>query len=184
MRKSRSVIILLSIQLIIALSLALINPVSDYVIRRKGTEYTFAVEEAWLTGDFVSYVEANCYIEFRFGYDRFEYHPENYAIIETDKNGISYISKLSGIPPENGDWLGTEEKPFDWFCCYSSDKLDYGPFKNAFKNIDLFEDFNFSDNYEITVKVSVYKGKAVLNTFLVDGIKIEEFLTTLKEAQK
>ena len=95
MRKLKPVVILLSIQLVIALSLTLINPVSDYVIRRKGTEYTFAVEEAWLTGDFVSYVEANCYIEFRFVYDRFEYHPENYAIIETDENGISYISSLS-----------------------------------------------------------------------------------------
>lgn len=184
MRKSKPVIILLSIQLVIALSLALINPVSDYVIRRKGTEYTFSVEEAWLTGDFVNYVEANCYIEFRFDFDRFEYHPENYAIIETDENGISYISKLSEIPPENGNWLGTEEKEFDWFCCYSSNKLDYSLIENAFKNIDLFEDFSFSDSYEITVKVSVYKGKAVLNSFLVDGVEIEEFLTTFKEAQQ
>lgn len=183
MRKLKPVVILLSIQLVIALSLTLINPVSDYVIRRKGTEYTFAVEEAWLTGDFVSYVEANCYIEFRFVYDRFEYHPENYAIIETDENGISYISSLSGTPPENGDWLGTEEKPFDWYCCYSSDKSDYEAFKKAFKNTDSFENFNFSDNYEITVKVSVYKGRAVLDSFLVNGVEIEKFIENTEGEQ-
>ncbi len=175
MRKSKPAVILLLIHLAIALSLALINPVSDYIIRQKGTEYTFAVDEAWLTGDFINYIEANCYLEFRFGFDRFEYHPENYAIIETDENGISYISALSETSPESGDWLGTEEKPFDWFCYYSSDKIDYELIENAFKNIDLFDDFNFLDSYEITVKVSVYNGKAVLNSFLVDGVEIEEF---------
>ena len=57
MRKSKPAVILLLIHLAIALSLALINPVSDYIIRQKGTEYTFAVDEAWLTGDFINYIE-------------------------------------------------------------------------------------------------------------------------------
>lgn len=181
MRKSKPVIILLTIHLIIALSLALINPVNDFIIRKKGTEYTFASSEAYLTGDFVNYLEANCYIDFRFDFDRFEYHTEKYAVIETDENGISYISAITDTPPENGDWLGTKEKPFEYFYCFTTDKIDYKIIENSFVSSDLFEDFEFSDKHEITVNVSVYKGRAVLNAFLVDGVEIEEFLDNYKE---
>lgn len=177
MRKSKPVITLLSIQLVLAVALALVNPVNDYIIRTKGTEYTFAVHESWLTGDFVNYVEANCYLDFGFDFDRFDYHSEPYAVISTDKNGLSYISELSETPPENGDWVGTEEEPFDYVCYYSSDKIDY----ELIENTDLFDSnsFDFSDKYEITVRVSVYKGKTVLNAFLVNGVEIGEFLKNI-----
>ena len=175
MRKSKPVIILLAIQLIIALSLAFINPVCDFIVRKKGTEHTFSVDDAWFTGDFVNYLEANCYIDFRFNFDRHNFHPENYAVIATDENGISYISALSETKPENGDWLGTEDKDFGYFCYFSSEKLDYDLIEAAF-DINPVSDFELSEKYDITVSVSVYKGRAVLNKFLVNGIEIEDFI--------
>ena len=179
MRKSKPVIILLSVQLIIALSLALINPVCDYIVRKKGTEFTFSVYNAWFTGDFVNYLEANCYIDFRFDFDRHDYHPEKYAVISTDENGISYISSLSETKPECGDWLGTEEKSFDYFCYFASEKLDYDSVESAF-DINPVSDSELSEKYDITVSVSVYKGRAVLDKFLVNGTEIGEFLKSTK----
>ena len=176
MRKSKPVIILLAIQLIIALSLAFINPVCDFIVQKKGTEYTFSVDDAWFTGDFVNTLEANCYLDFRFDFDRHDFHPETHAVIATDENGISYISALSETKPESGDWLGTEEKAFDYYCYFSSEKLDYDLVEAAFFNTDLLSDFELTENYDITVSVSVYKGRAVLNKFLVNGIEIEDFI--------
>ena len=94
-------------------------------------------------------------------------------------NGISYISSLSETKPECGDWLGTEEKSFDYFCYFASEKLDYDSVESAF-DINPVSDSELSEKYDITVSVSVYKGRAVLDKFLVNGTEIEEFLKSTK----
>lgn len=184
MRKSKPVIILLSIQLLIAVTFALINPINDFIIRTKGTEYTFATQEAALYGDFTDFVEIQCHIKYGFDYDRFEYYPEQYAIIETDENGISNISALSDVKPENKDWLGTEKKPFGFYNWYTQ-KLDYELYEKGVKNTSFFDrsSLTFSDEYDITVNVSVYKGKAVFNEILVDGVEIEKFIENTEGEQ-
>lgn len=180
MRKTKPVVILLAIQLIAALIIALFNPIKDAVIRTKGTEYTFATQETFLTGDFTDYVNAECHIKYGFDYDRFDYYPEEYAIIKTDENSLAYISQLSALPPESGDYLGTEKKPHTWFSFYAKE-LDYELYEKACNSSSLFSglDFNLSQKYEITVKVSVYNGEAVLNAILVNGVEIEEFINNL-----
>ena len=177
MRKSKPVIILLSIQLLVAVTFALVNPINDFIIRTKGTEYTFKTQEAALYGDFTDFVEIQCHIKYGFDYDRFEYYPEQYAIIETDENGFAYISDLSDVQPESGDWLGTEKYRFEYYNWYCKE-LDYRLYKLGIENTTFFDrkHLNFSDEYEITVNVSVYKGKTVLNEILVDRVEIEEFL--------
>ena len=177
MRKSKPVVIFLSIQLIIAVAFALVNPIKDCIIRQKGTEYTFSVDEAWFTGDFTEYVEANCFLDFRFDFNRFDYYDENYGIIETDKNGISYIARLSHTAPENGDYLGTEEKDFGYWGYYSSERIDYSLVEKKLDYSVLSEYDDFFANCDITVRLSVYKGETVLNSFLVDGIEIEEYMS-------
>lgn len=181
MRKSKPVVIFIAIQLIIEIILA--NPAEAYFIRKFGTEYTFAVQEAYLTGDFVNYIEANGYVDCRFEFDRFEYHPENYAVISTDENGISYISSITDTPPESGDWLGTKSKDFNYYYHFTTDKIDYENFENSALNSDLFDHYEFADKYEITLNVSVFNGKAVLNEFLVDGVEINEYIKTQSEAK-
>lgn len=173
MRKSKPVIILLSIQLAIALILALINPASDFIVRKKGTEHVFALGHTYLTGDFVNFMQANAGIKVTYEVDRFGNHPQkNYAIITTDENGVSYISSLSDEKPESGEWLGTEAKSYDYYYVFTSDKIDCELIEN---NQDLFYEFDFSDKYEITAKAYVYKGRAVLDSFLVDGVELEDF---------
>lgn len=180
MRKAKPVIVLLAIQLFVALAIALFNPVKDAIIRAKGTEYTFATQETFLTGDFTEYVNTDCHIKYGFNYDRFGYSPEEYAVIKTDENGLAYISELSFFPPENGDYLGTENKPHTWFSFYSKE-LDFELYEKACSSSSLFSgmEFNLSQEYEITVNVSVYKGEAVMNAILVNGVEIEEFINNL-----
>ncbi len=182
MRKFRPVAILLAIQLIIAVSLALINPINDYIIRKKGTEYTFATQEAYLTGDFSSYVEINCRLKFGFDYNRFGYYPEEYGIIDTDKNSLAYISELSRTKPEGKDYLGTDKKSYAYISHFTSDEIKLDLISFETKNVDflLDKDLGFLDNHEVTVNVSVYKGDAVVNEFYIDGIKAEEYLKNLK----
>ena len=176
MCKSKPVIIFLSIQLIIAVSLALINPAKDFIIRQKGTEYTFSVDDAWFTGDFTEYVEANCFLDFRFDFNRFDYYTESYGIIETDENGVSYIASLSHTAPESGNYLGTEEKYFGHWGYYSSERIDCSIAEKKLGYPAWSEDYNFFADHEITVRISVYKGETVLNAFLVDGVEIEEYM--------
>lgn len=180
MRKAKPVVILLAIHIFVALSISLFNPIKDAIIRAKGTEYTFATQETYLTGDFTEYINAECHIKYGFDYDRFEYYPEHCAIIKTDENGLAYISELSFYPPESGDYIGTEKHPFAWFNFYSKE-LDFELYEKACSSSSLFGgfDFNHLGEYEITVNVSVYKGETVLNAILVDGVEIEEFINNL-----
>lgn len=182
MRKIRPVAILLAIQLIIAVSLALINPINDYIIRKKGTEYTFATQGAYLTGDFSSYIVINCMLKFGFDYNRFGYYPEEYGIIDTDENSLAYISELSHTKPEGKDYLGSDKKSYAYLLHFTSDeiKLDLIGFET--KDVDSLsdKDLSFLDDHEVTVNVSVYKGDAVVNEFYIDGIEAEEYLQKLK----
>lgn len=181
MRKSRPVAILLAIQLIIAVSLALINPISDYVIRKFGTEYIFATSKAYLTGDFSEYVNITCKLKYDF--DKSKYEAE-YAIIDTDENSLAYISETSDTKPEGKDYLNMDGHAVGYVSYFTSDdvKLDLIDIETRELIGDyLFEDnLDFLDGHEVTVSISVYKGEAVVNEFYVDGITAEEYIRNLK----
>lgn len=180
MRKAKVILIVISIQLLVAVSLALINPVGDYIVRTKGTEYIFLTEGVEIYGDYTTFMELQCPIKMEFDKDRNDYYDKQYAIIKTDKNGLSCISELSDNPPPKGDWLGTAKNDFHHFCWYSQ-KIDYNLFSKA-EEIVAYSDekmWHVSDEYEITLNVSVYKGKAVMNEIQINGVEIEEFLNTV-----
>lgn len=183
MRKAKPILILLSVQLLIAVSLALVNPISDYIVRTKGTEYTFATEAAEIYGDYEDFVEIHCPVKHGFDKEKaYDYYDRQYAIIEADENGLSYISALSDNPPESGVWLGTEKDSFHHYNWYYK-RIDYNLYKRAEESTDFLaaKMSGFSDEYEITVSVFVYKGKAVLNEIRVNGVAIEEFFRSLDE---
>ena len=51
MRKAKPILAVLSVQLLIAVLLTLVNPVGEYIVRTKRTEYTFATEAVEIYGD-------------------------------------------------------------------------------------------------------------------------------------
>lgn len=185
MRKSKPVVILLAIQLVIAVSLALINPITDHIIRKYGTEYTFATNNAYLTGDFSEYVNITCELKYGFNESNYGDIQAEYAIIDTDKNSLAYISEVSNTKPENKDYINMEGLAVGAISYYSSDDIKLNNISPEIKKIlddVLFHDkFNsFFDGHEVTVNISVYKGKAVTNDFYIDGIEAEEYIKNLK----
>lgn len=185
MRKFRPVAVLLAIQLGIAVSLALINPITDYVVRRYGTEYIFATKEAYIHGDFSEYVNITC--ELKYGFNEGEYGDiqAEYAIIDTDENSLAYISEISDTKPEDKDYINMEGFAVGAVSCYSSDDIKLNNIspeaKEIITNILFYDKFNsFFDGHEVNVSISVYKGKTVTNEFYVDGIEAEEYIRNLK----
>lgn len=179
MHKKHSVFILLSIQLAAAVILALINPIGDYIVRSKGTEYTFEASPVSCYGDYTDKMYICCHAKYAFDHNRFT-DSRNYAVIETDKNGLSYISELTDTRPESS-YLGTKHKSHLYFDNFTQE-LDYNIFKKSFKmNPPLFDRDSASDGYNFTFKAYVYNGKAVLDKILVNGIEINEFLANQKE---
>ncbi len=185
MRKLRPVAILLAIQLVIAVSLALINPITDYAVRKYGTEYTFATKEAFINGDFSEYVYITC--ELKYGFNEGEYGDiqAEYAIIDTDDNSLAYISGISDTKPEEKDYLNMEGFAIGAVSCYSSDDIKLNNIspeaKEIITDILFYDKFNsFFDGHEVTVSISVYKGRTVANEFYIDGITVEEYIRNLK----
>ncbi len=184
MRKSKPVIILLSVQLIIAVALALINPITDYIIRKYGTEYTFATQNAYLTGDFSEYVNITCKLKYGFNDIDFSGIKNVYAIIDTDANALAYLSELSGKKPEDKDYLDVDGFAVETVSYYYSKDIKLDLISTETKEIimdSLWEgEINLLDGHEVTVSLSVYKGKAVANEFYIDGITAEEYIRNLK----
>lgn len=184
MRKFRPVAILLAIQLVIAFALALINPVSDHIIRKYGTEYIFATQKAYLTGDFSEYVQLTCVLKYGSDIFRFANAQRVCATIDTDENSLAYISEVSGKKPESKDYLDVKGYSVETVSYYTSDKIKLDLISTETKEIiadSLWEDDkNLLDGHEVTVSISVYKGKAVANEFYIDGIEAEEYIRNLK----
>ncbi len=185
MRKFRPVAILLSIQFIIAVSLALINPITDYVVRKYGTEYTFATKEAYLTGDFSEYVAIISKLKYDFNESEYEDVQAEYAIIDTAENSLAYISDVSNTKPKEKNYINMDGFAIGAVAYYTSDEIKLDSISPEARKIItdvFFEDkFNsFFDGHEVTVSISVYKGRAVANTFYVDGIESEEYFRNMK----
>ena len=187
MRKSKPIIILLSIQLVFALLLAAYNPTKDFVIRTFGTEYTFAVENLAYYGNFIDDMQLHCYIKSDIPDDYA--HPlanGRYGIIETDKNGLYYISLSTDQKPENDKYIKSKG---DGVFYFSSPYmvLDYEIFElGETTNPPLFirENLTTSTEYEITASAYIFQGQIRLKEIYVDGIEIIEFLTTHTEAKQ
>ena len=184
MRKFRPVAILLAIQFIIAIALALVNPATDYIIRKYGTEYTFATQNAYLTGDFSEYVNITCKLKYGFDDIDFAGIKNVYAIIDTDENSIAYISELSGKKPEDKDYLDVDGFAVETVSYYYSKDIKLDLINTETQEIimdSLLEGkINLLDGHEVTVSISVFKGKAVANEFYIDGITAEEYIRNLK----
>lgn len=178
MRKSKPVIILLSIQLVLALMLTLVNPIEDHIIRSKGTEYTFEISEAACYGNFIDKVDISVKIKNDFGFSNVYLTPGQYAIITTNENGLSRLSHTSDTRPESDAYIGTAGDKYYYFTEHQQ-TIDIEVFRLGADMepplFDLAKDVS-TKNYEITAKIYVYKGKALLNEILVNGVEIEDFL--------
>ncbi len=183
MRKLKPVLILLVIQLVIAITLPLIKPVSDLVIRTWGEEYIIDISHS---DSFVIYgvdeprlVGRICYNP---DYDiYYNFDNCNYAVIEPDENGLYRISELVKKKPEGKSYLGgINPGGYMRYIRYEqalsqelidADSNSENPLFNSYSDKE-----QINPDYKITARIFIFKGKARLDTFLVDGVEIEKFL--------
>lgn len=173
MRKKLPIIILIAIQLAFALSLTAISPVTEWLIANKGEEFIFEVE-----GISAHYDEwagtANIWASVKGTTPPYRDNSK-YAIIETNKNGLSSVTGFSQKKPKDKPYLKSD---FDIFTVT-------GHFFDGEIPQELyFEMFSYyggdyvvtAENLEFTVKATVYKGEIRMHGILVNGIPIEEYI--------
>ncbi len=176
MRKAKPVIILLAIQLAFLLILTSTPYIRDALIRAYGDVYTFEIEEANLFGNDYEYVD--CTLKYRpeIAYDLIGGSPEQYASVETDKNGISYLAEVSNEKPD-GAHIGNEIRNKNFY-----DHFNYELPENFFyDNSDLFPDgWRLDNSYSVTADVYLYEGYLLPKQLYLNGTPIEEFSTKEK----
>lgn len=173
MRKKLPIIILIAIQLAFALSLTAISPVTEWLIANKGEEYIFEVE-----GISAYYDEwaGTAYICASLKGTTPPYSDSNkYAIIETNKKGLSSVTGFSEKKPKNKSYLKAK---YDFF----TEEIEI--FNGEIPQELYFEMFTYyggeyvvtAENLEFTVRTTVYKGKIRKHGIHVNGIPIEEYI--------
>ncbi len=176
MRKAKPVIIFLAIQLAVIIVLSLINPVEKAIIRSKGEIFTFDLP-------FVSfYIMNNDSVTFEgdievLSFDTSEVGAdEYYAVIGTDDNGISHISKITAEKPANDSYI--KEKHLSEFnISYDIPNELYDEIQSS--QTPLVDDkYTVRNEHKFSANVYIHKGKMLVKDFLVDGVKIEEFLNS------
>ncbi len=187
MRKRRPVIILLCIQLVFTLILASTETSKNLIIRNFGTEYTFAVEHLAYYGNFKDNMELHCEIESEIP-DIYNHALINgrYGIIETDENGLSYLSVITDKKPEDNNYIKSKGDAIFYFDTPHTD-IHYEIFKlGETTDPPLFIRHNLttSTEYEITASAYVFRGQIRLKEIYVDGVELIDFLTRHKEAQQ
>ncbi len=184
MRKRLPVIILLAVQLIFIFSLAAYNPVRDMLIRIKGTEYIFEVTDLQYYGNFKDDMLLYCNIKTEFdGYYEFITINGKYGIINTNENGLSYLSEVTNDKPQADNYIKSENDEIFYFTD-PHQKIDYDIFvlgETTEPPLFIREKLITSDEYRITASVYVYNGNILLNKIFVNGTEIEEFLISSKE---
>ena len=173
MRKKLPIIILIAIQLIFAFSLTAISPVTEWLIANKGEEFVFEV--AGVSADYDEWANT-AYIYAPIKGTTPPYRDgSKYAIIETNKNGLSAVTGFSEKKPKDKPYLKAK---YDFF----TEKVEI--FNGEIPQKLYFEMFTYyggeyvvtAENLEFTVKATVYKGKIRTHGIHVNGIPIEEYI--------
>ncbi len=187
MIKKFSVIILAVIQLIFCISLAIYNPVLNWLIDKNGKEYYFKFNyvsyyELYDDNSDVSQIVLCCYYDASNDEFSTDYKLGKYAAIKTDSNGFSLISNISDKKPKDTPYIKNPKnvikltKSFDFtFDENIAEKLSLlGIFRGSYWRGD------YSSENEITVKMKIYNGYySDIGEIYIDGIPIGDYITNL-----
>lgn len=170
MRKSKPVIILVAIQLAFLLIMTLIPYVTDVTVKSYGDVYTFEIQETYLYGGDEIFLDCNLKIPSDFS----DFFAKRYASVETNENGISYLSEFSDEKP-NGIYIGNRSHSKNNFVHFNYELPSDSTFKN---NTVFFPDgwmFTNDSAYTVTADVYIFKGYLLPKNLYINGIPIEEF---------
>lgn len=185
MLKKFSVLILAAVQILFCIGLTLYRPVEEWLIENKGTVYNLKVSSVSFSDEIDWCTELTCCIECDWSsIDDYEYHnviKGEYAVIETDENGISHLAYRTDKKPKSGNYI----KGYFWIRHrgWSVEILPTEEVKQKLYKLDIYPSYEWSPyrkyegSHEITYDIRVYKGLYRVEGLSIDGIPIEEVLS-------
>ena len=185
MIKKFSVLILAAIQIIFCIALTAVNPIEEWLIENKGTVYNLKVSAVSFSHDIDWCTNFVCCIECDWNsvddYVFYNVTDGEYAVIETDENGISHLAYRTDRKPKNSNYikgyfpirhrgwsveiLPTEEVKEKLYGLGINPNNDWSPYQK------------YEGTHNITYDVKVYKGFYRVEGLSVDGIPIEEVIS-------
>ena len=184
MLKKFSVLIFAAIQILFCISLTAIEPTKEWLIENKGTVYHLKVSSVSFANysdnavNFTSCIE--CDWSNIYDYVHYQVLKGEYAIIETDANGISHLSARTTRKPKEGNYVKGyfPIRHLGWYV--DTEVTEAVKEKLNELGINQKHDWDTYHEYEgthdITYDVKVYKGMYQVVGMSIDGDAIEDVI--------
>lgn len=184
MIKKFSVLILSAVQILFCISLTAIEPTKDWLIENKGTVYNLKVSSVSYSGDIDWGAHFSCAIDCDwhsvYEYEYYAVAEGEYAVIETDENGISHLSYRTDRKPKSGNYIKGyfPTRHLGW----STDIVPTEEVRETLSELGIYLRYDWSTyreyegSHDITYNVKVYKGLYRFEGLSVDGVPIEEVI--------
>ena len=185
MLKKFSVLILVVIQILFCVSLTAIEPTKEWLIENKGTVYHLKVNSV----SFENYSDRGMNIisciecDWSNIYDDVHYQvlQGDYAITETDANGVSHLSARTNKKPKEENYVKGyfPTRHLGWYI--DADVTE--AVKEKLNNLGINQKYSWETYHEyvgthdITYDVKVYKGMYRIVGMSIDGVAIEDVLS-------
>ena len=184
MLKKFFVLILAVIQILFCISLTVVEPTKEWLIENKGTVYHLKVNSVSFEIysdrgiNFTSCIEcdwSNIYYDVNYQVLKGEY-----AVIETDENGVSHLSDRTDRKPEEDNYVKGyfPIRHLGWYIDLEiteavKEKL-YELGINQKHYWDTYHEYEGTHN--ITYDVKIYKGMYQIVGMSIDGVAIEDVI--------
>lgn len=185
MLKKFSVLILAAVQILFCIGLTLYRPVEEWLIENKGTVYNLRVNYVSYSNDIDWETHFSCNVECDwhsvYDYEYYAISEGEYAVIETDENGISHLAYRTDKKPKSENYI---KGPFSirhlgWYV----EVIPTEDVRETLYQLGIYPNFDWSTyqeytgSHNITYNVKVYKGLYRVEGLSIDGIPIEEVLS-------
>ncbi len=184
MLKKFSVLILAVIQIVFCISLTAIEPTKEWLIENKGTVYHLKVNSVSFSIYSDSGINFYSCIECDWSniYDDVYYQvlKSEYAIIETDANGISHLSARTNKKPKEENYVKGYFPTRNLAWCVDTEVTEV--VKEKLNNLGINQNHywdtyhEYEGTHNITYDVKIYKGMYQIVGMSIDGVAIEEFI--------
>lgn len=184
MLKKFSVLILAAIQILFCIVLTAVEPTKEWLIENKGTVYNLRVSYISYSNDIDWETHFSCCVECdwhsAYDYEYYSISEGEYAVIETDENGISHLSYCTDRKPKTENYI---EGPFSirhlgWYV----EVIPTEDVRETLYALGIYPHYDWSTyqeyegGHDITYNVKVYKGLYRFEGLSVDGVPIEEII--------
>ena len=184
MFKKFSVLILAVIQVVFCISLPAIEPGTEWVVEKFGTDYYLKIASIHYSDD-IGYIVFNfrLYCDWQNSQDDLycDIFEDQYGIIKTDEKGVSRLSDFTFSRPEKEEYIKGHFETAH--CSYFTETVPSDETAEALVSLGIPLRNNYyhiipeyEGNHDLALKVRVYNGLFSIDGITVNGAAIEELI--------